>query len=64
MQGLLAEKDELQAKLSEAQHAAACLEERCEKSQGVAGASSTECQRLQALLSKREDRVAELVAQV
>ena len=64
VQGLLADKLELQRKLGEAERKAAVLEQRCESSQGAAGSSSAECQRLQALLSKREDRVAELAAQV
>ena len=64
LQTLLAEKEELQAKLEAAEAATCSLEERCEQSQGVVGASSAECQRLQALLTKRENRVAELIAQV
>ena len=64
VQGLVAERRELQGKLEEAEHAKAALEERCEHSQGVAGSSAAECHRLQALLSKREDRVAQLAAQV
>jgi hypothetical protein len=51
-------------RLEEAEHAAQQLEERVEQTQGALALSSTECQRLQALLTKREDRVAELVAQV
>lgn len=64
LQTLLAEKEELQAQLETSQATTCSLEERCEQSQGAVGASSAECQRLQALLTKRENRVAELIAQV
>jgi chromosome segregation ATPase len=64
LQELQAGNDALQVKLAEVEHAAQLLQERVEQSQGDFGSSSAECQRLQARLTKREDRVAELVAQV